>query len=398
MNAIPTLSDIVDHLVDIIGGNSDAKGFRKLKRAALAAHRDVLSQCGSDYYVREHQLLTSAGITGGSIVYTHATRTCVLTDYALIAAEQAIMTSCKIRIGTVVCDVEALTAGDTDTTFTLTKESNPGEDIASTTTWNAWQTTYALPSDFNGMIQALSLDDTRIMRYIEPQDIHQLERREYYSGEPAVWTIVRSLHEGSTWSIKVIGVPSDQDVIAFLYRGTMLTPSLSGYETKASVGTVTLDNTTTIAGSGTSFDASMVGSRIRVSGVSGTAPTNFDGDNPFIYESKITAVASTTSLTVATAPAATLDGATQTYMVSSPIMIDPMYLNAMYAGAEYHIARTSNDVKKVESKYAIFMDALRVAMESNSKGPNRYPIYSGQTTGYPYGLGTSSQINLIEAE
>ena len=158
-----------------------------------------------------------------------------------------------------------------------------GTNTASTV---ASQQAYALPYDYDQLIDVyITVGSYKYVptEIVSQEDWDKLnEQATYSSNYPVYYHIFNN--QLNFWP-----TPSTSSLtITYNYRKNVIDLSIADYTT----GTLATAGTTTITGSGTSWNASMIGKYLQVTPTA-TAATNGDG---FWY--KVTAVASTTSLTI----------------------------------------------------------------------------------------------------
>jgi hypothetical protein len=106
----------------------------------------------------------------------------------------------------------------------------------------------------------------------------------------------------------------------------------------------------------------MVGSIIRI-GTADKHPDTLGSMNPYVDEARITAVASSTSLTVDKA----LSASGVKYVITDPVDMPPGMHNCLLSGCEYWLARTRN--AKPDNAFAMYQRDLRLAMENDQVAP-----------------------------
>src|SRR5579863_7298239 len=121
-----------------------------------------------------------------------------------------------------------------------------------------------------------------------------------------------------------------------------------------SAGTAsTTSGSTTVTGTGTSWDSTMVGCSIRFSAQgNNVVPTGPSGENPFFLERTVLSVTSTTSLTVDQDPAYT--GTNLAYAISDPIDVEEgAHLNLLLRLCEKQL-RMARRIKATPEEVADF--------------------------------------------
>ena len=357
-----TYQDVIDHLSDWQGGIADAKLLRNIKRAILTAYRDITNARLWSYYNQRGRVTTVADYDTGTIAYTHSTRAVTLTT--------GTWPSWAARGVLLIDDVEyQVYSRDSSSQITLSVNSNPGENVASGTSYSIYQDTYTLPVDFTEAGEFKDIENSRVLDMVTPDEWLGLHNNGTTPSQPYAATIVQDPDYQGVMALRIFP-PSDAVYrYDYMYRRMprqLLTPQ---YNT----GTVTT-STTTVTGTSTSFTSNMLGSVIRFSSSTSTAPTGIPGANPFTAERIITAFGSTTSLTIDSALSAELTGVK--YEISDPIDLEQ---GAMYSfflrKCEYELGcllNKSSDLPALTQKMAM---AERLAREADSR--TRQPTGSG---------------------
>lgn len=380
---ILTLRDVIEHLADHRFGIAQDIEHSVLKRAARGAYRDLINAHNWRYFIREWQLILRPAYSTGTVSYDHTggsiERKLTLAggtfpDWAMHG---------RVRIGSNVYGIDRRVSG---TVVELDGVLNPGADVSSTSDWEIYRNAYPLP---NGFIRAQQIHSNNPWShcYVEPEEWMRYERELRYSGKPFRWTILADDERDGGFQLRLMGFPPSTEPLAFFYQHRGEEPVLSGIEAKTFAGTVSVTGTS-VTGSGTSFDASMIGAYLRVSADATTEPTSLDGLNPYVEQVKIRSVESATALTLATDSSASYSG--KKYVISHRFDLEPGMINALLRGAEYQLAMLIADPRTVEARRQSYMLALRTAaeadyrtdlrMESGSKmGPQPNATYDPYT-------------------
>jgi len=266
-----------------------------------------------------------------------------------------------LQIGSNLYKVEAYRSS---TVLQLDTIQNPSADVSSTTDWKLIRNSYPLPRGF------MSLEDLHQNNawghcYIQPDDFVRLEREIRLSGKPFFWTVLPDPKWDGGFRLRVAGYPATAEALWFLYRERPSEPSLAGVEAKAITGTVTCSSGRAWTGSGTSFDSSMVGAYLRVSADASNEPTGLDGSNPYVAQHKIWRVDSTTAFATFNRVSSAISG--QKFVVSHHLDLEPGMHNAMLRSAEYQLAVMVSDAKTREAKRQEYLEAVRLAIESDMR-------------------------------
>ena len=227
--------------------------------------------------------------------------------------------------------------------------------------YTAYRINYPLPADFRNMDEPTDEYHWWSGVYLTPDQAMKLERVANSSGRPLHWTIIKDPN-GTGYMVKLVGYPTAEETVDFMYRRSARPLKYSGHESKARAGTVARASAA-VTGTSTQFSADMVGAYLRAGDT-----TNQPGPqwslNPAVDETLITAVASATSLT--TSGSGTLAAGTK-YIITDPVDVPPHMHNVILSGAEYWLARTR--AKSADKEFALYQRDLRLALERDQLAP-----------------------------
>lgn len=228
------------------------------------------------------------------------------------------------------------------------------------------QTFYELPADVKDIDALVSDTVGTLHQYLSPQEWQRLETNTRGAGEPYYYTIMRSDLDPNQYQVRFVGVPSNRTLIYYTYRYIPKLIKYMGYEEICRKGVVTPTAGTpmTVVGNGTSFQADMVGSLIRV-GSATVEPEPVGSLAPFLGEAKITAVNTATQTL-------TIDGSLPTtasvkYCVTDQIDCSPQMYTACISGAEMWYARIAG--RPAKDVVGLFNRDLKLAMENDVISP-----------------------------
>lgn len=315
-----TFSDADASLQAYLGDQNTNRSLAYSKRAVSDALRELSNAHEWTYYKATGRITTSASYNTGTVVfdYTGGTYERQLTLTGGTWPEW--IADGVVVINTIPYEVSERKS---DTVIVLSKSSNPGEDVASTS-FTCYRDTYPLPIDFQALDRALNLQRIFEMQYVTPRD--WLTTQRWLRTPNMVWyyTIIGDQNYQGAMAMKFAGAPSSVETIDFVYKRR---PRPMRYH-EEKTGTVSVSSgSSTVTGAGTAFSQFMVGSVIRLYNTS-NYPTNEEGDYPAFVERTIMSVSSTTSLTVdATVP----DAYTSVkYVITDPIDIDKQTMLGAY--------------------------------------------------------------------
>jgi hypothetical protein len=330
-----TYSDMIEHALDYFGGGPADALTSKIRRGIITGYQRLTSNPhGWRYYIVSGRVNLNGAYSTGTIAYTASTRVLALTTgtWPTWAANG------QVRIDSVIYDVDTRTDGSN---LVLSASNCPAANISSGTTYTIFQSQYVAPQDFQDIYLTTSAGSWDQL-YIDPEQWFSRQRNFYSAGTPYCWTIAGSTNPRyGKKAIWVDPAPSADSQQVFLYRRTPRRLTYTGQETATTVGTVTLTaGSTAVTGTSTTFHARMVGSVLRVSDSTATAPDGLGGANPYTEEFVIKSVTNTTALVLAAAPEASYTGVK--YRISDPIDIDDCMISPMRRAVEFEIESIRN--------------------------------------------------------
>ena len=350
-----TYQDTVEHLITAsFGGPQDAEQ-KDIRTAIQRAYQEIAWIRDWEFYNQQGRIILSP-TWQGTVTYTASTRTITKQSGDPFPADAA---QHMIRIGEVVAKIATRVS---NTQVTLDSTLRFPTDIPNASSARTFRTVFPLPEDFRNI--DAPVDDTgwTNFQYVSQDVAMKIEASNSVLGPPYYWTVVKDPNSFG-YAIKVLmdGYPIDVETLDFTYRRSPRLLRLSGHETTARAGTVSASGTT-VTGSGTSFSTGMVGSIIRI-GTADKHPDTLGSMNPYVDQARITAVASSTSLTVDKA----LTASGVKYVVTDPVDMPPGMHNCLLSGCEYWLARTRN--AKPDNAFAMYQRDLRLAMENDQVAP-----------------------------
>jgi len=323
-----TFRDLFDHVVNAFDDDQFSAGDRAYRQAMQAcrdAYRELASQHDWSYLNRRSQVRIEAPQTTGTIAYDHTGGT-----YERELTLSGATWPSDARYYKVEIDEEVYEIAErkSSTVVTLREDTNPGSDIAAGTSYKLFRQQYPAPADFRTGSQPWQLSE----RFWNPSYVHPHELQAWDSNavisfdEPRVYT-VRSADDAYAQMVFEFSPVSDQSrLFDYVYKAQPRPIKPFAQEPEYSDGSVAVSGTT-VTGTGTAFSDRMIGCVIRFSDTD-DAPSGLIGSNenyqPYAEQAIITAVASTTSLTIDAALSGTYSG--NGYTISDPLDIEPIVM------------------------------------------------------------------------
>jgi len=351
-----TYQDMVERVLDLYGEylRTNVRNLRIARMAVLNAYEDMPAHNRWTYYQRRGQVTTEASYDTGTISYDHAggsnERQLTLTGgtWPTNAAFG------QVTIGNVNYKIDSRVSA---TILTLSPNSNPGADVAAATSYTWWRSVYPLPVNFSKMGKLTDLSTAYDPDYESPNTFVERLRGNYTPSRPNFFTLRNAGEYFGGLSIEFGPPPSTATTYDYSYEARPRPIKRELYNT----GTVdTTASSATVTGTGTNFVADMVGAVLRLP-PSGSAnePTPKQGglsvDEPYDEQRIISAVASTTSLTLHEGVTNTLS--TIKYTISDPLDIESgsmmTYLQSLaefYASRRYGASGKEVDATEARSK------------------------------------------------
>jgi hypothetical protein len=374
---ILTFADLLDHLTYSFQGAQTDAGLRDIKQAIHNAYRNLCFEHDWHFYHTPRLLVTSAP-TDVTLTYTQSTNT-VTVSTALSATVQGWIKYGALIVGTMAYPVKDLL---TSTTFSLDDNYRPAADVASTT-GKLVQYNYPFAGDFRSLLFVMADSPVEIV-YERPATV-EWWRRWAGGGIPVKWTIYQNMEDFGGFSVALYPYPQSSQNIQYVYQRAPRLMRYAGNETNSSAGTVAISTPTAVVGTGTSFDASMIGSVLRVSSNTTSSPTGLSGGVPYSEQQVITAVADTTHCTVSPGFTGTYSGVK--YRISDPVDVWQGMQTALLRGCEKELAIARD--KGVDSKTQIYMMELRQAMANDNIARAQVGELGSGGYNHPYGVSTN---------
>lgn len=380
---LTTYKDIVDHVVDFLGGNPSGNALRDARRATLNGYRDLTTRHRWTYFYQRGRLNSAAPYQSGTIQYVNATRTVTLTttdgtSFPSWASNGVIaMTSQGASLpGNVLYEVAS---NPTPTTLILTQQSNPGIDIPAGTIYVLYQDTYSLPVDCVAIDRMIMVNNAYSLYYEHPSVWLERQRIYHSPAVPRYYTIRGNPNYFGSLALSFFPAPDQIYPYDFIYQRRARPLIIEEYST----GTVrTTTSSATLTGTGTAWTPNMVGSVLRISPDNQNVSTSLAGSNPPLYERVIVAVGGTTLITLDAVLDQTLGPLK--YTISDPVDLEEgAMLTAMHRSAEFQVSMSRNK-KDRELANQNYRQALIEAMEVDSR--NFSQEAEGAARMFPYRL------------
>jgi hypothetical protein len=360
---LPTYRDILDHLVDYQRG-SPAPYLQRIARRAIVSAAKVLANAHSwTYYMQHGRINTMAPYDTGTVVYDHTggayERLVTLTDGTW--PEWA-------PYGTLVIGGVPYSVAErqSNTQLQLDVYQNPGTDVESTS-YNLYREAYTLPVDCRTIDRIYSPTTSLECSYVHPRDwLQSIAYAATSAGSPSLYTIMGDPDYQGQLALRVYPYSDSAVPLDFVYQRRPRSNNIEGVYT----GTISVsEGSTTVTGSGTSWDDTLVGSLLRFSANAQELPTGLDGGNPYKLERTVMEVLSATQLVIDQRSPWSLSDVK--YMISDPIDIEPGAMETAFLRCcESQLAKISRlpDRADAEKEYLLELDRAKCA-DSRTTAP-----------------------------
>ena len=383
-----TVEDAVEHLLDAFNVQRGSRNKRIALRAVYEAIRVFPMLHNWVFYERRGQITTVAEYSTGTIAYDHtggsSERLVTLTGGTWPATDLKLY---KIIIGSVQYQVDEWKSS---TTLTLTEDSNPGADVAASTSYQLYKSKFALPSGLRRIAGDLdNHEQNRPISYVSPAMLLALQQGDYDPQDTDVGDAVYTLYGDNEILgqniLEIAPPPGSAGTYDYLYESEARQPTLKA--DRYTTGTVS-NSGATVTGVSTAWSDKMVGCMLRFavdenetkppSGLNGGID---DDANPYAEQHRIKTVGSATSITLETTPTGSFSAGTP-YSISDPVDIDPItHQDAFLREAEYRYSRLAGRDDRGERQMAA-KEAMHWAMAGSTRqrGPHGSPVsYLGGT-------------------
>ncbi len=375
-----TFQDAVHHCLDFVGGENSPQGIRHARIACQSALRELHTSSMWHYLYTHGRLTTVEPFDDGTIAYDHTGGT---------YERQVTLTSGTwpswAAYGTIVIDSipYEVEARKSNTVITLTEITNPGEDVASGTTYNLYRDNFTLPANYKSGFTFEANLKWHGMEYVHPKNwIYNRSRTAgIESGTPLIYSVMGDSHLKNRLGIRMYPYPSE--VLTYDYIYARKPDDLKIFEYKDGTIATTADSTT-VNGTNVSWNSTMIGAVIRISatdtttasGVTESGPFGFERNAYYVHETIIADVTDSDTLELVDAIPETLSGVR--YVISSLVDIEGESMLLAYQRLlEKQMAIKMNMESKGEY-VQLARQALILAREADARYSERRKIVGGE--------------------
>lgn len=272
-----TAHDVLDRLLDYVGGADSTRASKQIKRCILDAYRDLPMVKNWTYYWTRYRIILSAPYSTGTVAIDVTggayERMVTLTDgtWPTDAAKGIVL----------IGDVEYIVdERKSSTVITLTADSCPTSDIASGTSYQWYRDTYTLPRDYRASDTVVCLNESFDLAHETPGNLLQNRRLRNTPTMPRAYSIIADENVKGAMAL-VLDPPSDAARNLDIMYQRIPYP----IQTWENTGTATIvDESTTVTGVSSSWNSNLNGSVIRMTTSTTELPTGLEGANPYTEE------------------------------------------------------------------------------------------------------------------
>jgi len=323
-----TYADAISDLSDLAQGYGVGVPQPVLRRCVKQAYRQLFESHDWSFLYSPGRIQMQAAVSTGTVVYTHSTRTLVLTG----ATWPSWILDAVVRFNGVVCEVDTQT---NSTTIVLDATLNPGADVASTT-FSCYPRWYVLPPDFGAMTRPLETTRWIGAQHISPTDMLALDRYREDTGNVKYYSIGSAQGLYGSMALSVFPPSNATETLDFVYKKRQRDLRYTGHDGGDYAGTLSVSqDSAAVTGASTSFTSGMVGSILRL-GDTSNRPTGLDGLYPWKEQRAISAVATPTSLTLDAS--VTTGYSAVKYVITDPLDFDVAVQDAFLSLCERNLA------------------------------------------------------------
>lgn len=309
---LETYSDVLEFLLRLENSTSERTKLLA-KSAILSAYQELPAQRRWKYYYTRGRVTTDAQYSTGTVAYDHTGGA----NERQLTLTSGVWPTNAARGNVLINNVEYRVASRvSDTIVTLSVNSNPSADIASGTSYVWWRDIYPMPLDFRGADQLIDHQGYWQPSHASPGSVLNYRANDQTANDPIDYSFIADPDYAGVMAVMFNPPPREIYNFDFMYHRSPMPMRVLDYST----GTVSVSSTT-VTGTGTSWNDDMIGSLIRFphSGID-QIPTGLDGLYPYAEQRIVTAVASATSLTIDAVLSGTYSGVK--YRISDFIDLD----------------------------------------------------------------------------
>ncbi|NLX55069.1 MAG: hypothetical protein GXY58_08145 [Planctomycetaceae bacterium] len=357
-----TYQDAVEHLLDVFDSDRAGRPLRMARRACHEALRELVSAHRWKYYDCRHVFQTEAPYSTGTIAYDHTGGA----QERLVTLTGGTWPTSTAHYLLVISGVPYPVDQWVDATnVTLRADANPGADVAASTAYQLYRTSYPLPVGFVGGGELWDLADERQVEFVSTDEELQDSIFDKTLHIPRAASIRNDQEYLNSLSLVFTTPPSEARTFTLTYRRSPRRLITEKYST----GTVSMSaGTTTCTVSIGKFTAAHAGCIIRF-GTAAAEPTNIfggltDTENPFSDERTIVSVASDgASCVLDSAPSAAVTAVK--FTVSDPLDIEHTAMLTAYQRLAEHAytVLTKREQKDRLERYQLARQAVLQAKD-----------------------------------
>ena len=360
-----TYRDVVDHVLDYMGGNiTDPDSERLSRRAVQCAVNEFHSKRNWTCFYKRGRIITSPPYATGTIQY-QATSGSVPRQITLTGGTwPSFAGSGVLIINNILYPVWAMLDS---ATLQLQEITAPAADIDAGTSFQLVQENYPLPVDFGQIQEIVNSSQGGWMTYLTPGEFMAQQRQYNLLGVPYSYTYQNDPLYRGTLAIAFYPFPDIAYTMDMFYRRQSRALSAQGAipVVAYTVGTASA-STQTVTGTGTAWTPGMAGCVIRFAAQSnGDVPTGQGGSSPFAMQRMVTGVTNAQTLTIDQVPDVSF--ANVPYAISDPVDLEFGAMMTYFLRECEKQIRILRRISPQSNEDAMYANALIAAFEADQR-------------------------------
>lgn len=365
--ALATYRDVVDHVLDYLGGNvTDMDSERFARRAVQLAVNEFHAKRTWTIFYKRGRIVTNAPYATGTITFDYTggavERQITLTD----GTWPAWSGSGTLIINNILYPVWQRVS---DTVLQLQTNTSMTSDVADATAYNLVQENYPLPVDFGQMQEIVNSSQGGWMTYLTPGEFMAQQRQYNTTGVPYSYTFQNDPLYRGTLAIAFYPFADIAYTMDMIYRRQSRSLNSQGASPVVAytTGKTTLTSaSTTVTGAGTSWTSGMAGCVIRfAAATNGEVPTGPSGTSPFYIQRMVVSVTNANALVIDQVTGEDLTSVP--YSISDPVDLEYAAMMTYFLRECEKQARVLRRMEPQPDENNNYAAALIAAMEADQR-------------------------------
>jgi|SRR6185436_11852140 len=353
---LTTYHDAVSYLIDYAGGDAQQRTLTDAQRAVVNGYREFTSSHDWSYYFARHRITTSEPYDTGTVTYVNSTRELTLSGgtWPTWAAYGSVI------INQIPYEVASRTSA---TVLVLSQSSNPGEDIATATSFEIYRDTFPMPCDYLKGFDMLELTGGQLVLQVTNSDWLSPQQLRAGPAKPSRFAVTADPNYFGVLACRFHPRPDQAYSFDFIYHRRPRQLNIMDY----SSGVVSVSNgSASVSGSSTAWASKHIGAVIRFAATGEKyAPTGREGAYPYAYERVVTSVSAAGALEVDEVLPETLTNVK--YRISDPMDLEEgAFMTAFWRECERQL-RSYKRMKALNVEDSDYQLSYARAREADSR-------------------------------